>query len=226
MHVTPLYTAPVAAQPSVRDGWKLVPIEPTSEMLIRGSEEFFDSARNWKIGSTLRDQDHASMIYEGMLAAAPTPPAVEQPISDALRDAVTHGIGIMRIDPTEIYQSSAQQRSMQAAIDDKALDVARSITAMRQTPEIQWLARIQIAVAEVMEWAVVSARDREWQPIETAPKDGSTMLLRGKGDHRIADGYWLQDADKGCGAWVWPYVHSEPIHWMPLPPFPPTQDQP
>ncbi|KNE28145.1 hypothetical protein [Achromobacter spanius] len=57
----------------------------------------------------------------------------------------------------------------------------------------------------------------EWKPIASAPKDGSSVLLRGKGDHRIADGYWLQAAYNGVGAWVWPYVHSEPVHWMPLP---------
>lgn len=73
---------------------------------------------------------------------------------------------------------------------------------------------------------LVAGKDREiarlkaapvWQPIETAPKDGSTVLLRGRGDHRIADGSWLQAAHGGLGAWVWPYVHSEPHHWMPLP---------
>ena len=64
---------------------------------------------------------------------------------------------------------------------------------------------------------------RQWQPIETAPKDGGTVLLRGKHDHRIADGYWLQAAYNGNGAWVWPYIHSEPIHWMRLPPPPALQ---
>lgn len=59
-----------------------------------------------------------------------------------------------------------------------------------------------------------------WQPIETAPKDGTSVLLRGHGDHRIADGYWLKAAYNGNGAWVWPYVHREPTHWMPLPPAP------
>lgn len=42
---------------------------------------------------------------------------VERPISDVLSDVVTQGIGIMRIDPTDIYQSSAKQHSTQAAID-------------------------------------------------------------------------------------------------------------
>lgn len=56
----------------------------------------------------------------------------------------------------------------------------------------------------------------EWRPIQTAPKDGSKVVLLRAG-HRIADGYWLQAAYTGNGAWIWPYVHSEPRYWMPLP---------
>jgi hypothetical protein len=51
-----------AAQPTaVPDGWKLVPVEPTDEMLAAGSEQ---------------DQqfyDHARFVYRAMLAAAPKP---------------------------------------------------------------------------------------------------------------------------------------------------------
>ena len=50
-----------------------------------------------------------------------------------------------------------------------------------------------------------------WQPIETAPKDGSFILLATpKG--RIADGFW----SLVYGVWSWPYVMVEPTHWMPL----------
>ena len=52
----------------------------------------------------------------------------------------------------------------------------------------------------------------EWQPIETAPKDGSFILLATpKG--RIADGSW----SLVYKVWSWPYVMVEPTHWMPLP---------
>ncbi|WP_098020853.1 hypothetical protein [Orrella dioscoreae] len=73
--------------------------------------------------------------------------------------------------------------------------------------------------ADQVRAAVLADREgrQQWQPIETAPRDGSTILLRGKGDHRIADGYWLQAAYNGNGAWVWPYVHSEPVTWMLVP---------
>ena len=53
-----------------------------------------------------------------------------------------------------------------------------------------------------------------WQPIESAPRDGTRVLLLGS-DKRHADGYWKARAGHGC--WVWPYVKAEPRKWMPLP---------
>jgi len=56
------------------------------------------------------------------------------------------------------------------------------------------------------------ANETAWRPIETAPKDGSFILLATpKG--RIADGFW----SLVYGVWSWPYVMVEPTHWMPLP---------
>lgn len=55
-----------------------------------------------------------------------------------------------------------------------------------------------------------------WQALATAPRDGTVVLLIGRG-MRHADGYWEQAAYNGNGAWIWPYVHCNPTHWMPLP---------
>ena len=63
-----------------------------------------------------------------------------------------------------------------------------------------------------------------WLPIETAPKDGSYVLLAGKRREDIASGYWLQSAYAGNGAWIWPFVHKYPTHWMPLPEAPAMQE--
>ena len=49
-----------------------------------------------------------------------------------------------------------------------------------------------------------------WQPIETAPKDGTTVLLSSPSG-RIADGCWHER----WGVWSWPYVMVNPTHWMP-----------
>ena len=51
-----------------------------------------------------------------------------------------------------------------------------------------------------------------WQPIETAPMDGThLLLLTPKG--RIADGFWSLKYN----VWSWIYDLVEPTHWMPLP---------
>lgn len=57
----------------------------------------------------------------------------------------------------------------------------------------------------------------EWMPIETAPKDGTVMLLAGvldgPQDWRIKLGYWYADAVQ----WhIWG-ASWNPLHWQPLP---------
>ena len=62
-----------------------------------------------------------------------------------------------------------------------------------------------------------------WQPIETAPKDGTKVLLA---DSSVAaDGYFDYLLNKGNGSWVWPYVKREPTHWKPMPPHPGKQEE-
>ena len=53
------------------------------------------------------------------------------------------------------------------------------------------------------------------KPIETAPKDGSKVLLSNGKEY--ADGYWLAEAYGGNGAWIWPYIHKSPTYWSELP---------
>ena len=74
----------------------------------------------------------------------------------------------------------------------------------------------------------------EWQPIETAPRDGTPVL-----GYRDIDGImgmvkWIQSATYGewAGSWdlVLPSTHSEidmwwPTHWMPLPEPPQEGDR-
>ena len=62
----------------------------------------------------------------------------------------------------------------------------------------------------------------KWQSIETAPKDKSNIVLLRQPCGSIANGFWLAEAYAGNGAWIWPYVHKTPTHWMPLPPPPTT----
>jgi hypothetical protein len=88
----------------------------------------------------------------------------------------------------------------------------------------------------VAEWAaqlIVDAYDEEhapppqtlWQPIETAPKDGTCILISNGKDGIFSGmyvGYWYQE-----GGWKFSIKNRIPdaTHWMPLP-APPTGEKP
>ncbi len=64
-----------------------------------------------------------------------------------------------------------------------------------------------------------------WMPIETAPKDGASILVHCGGDLQAVC-YWSTSlwVSKG-GAWIYEECRSdtvelEPTHWQPLPPLP------
>ena len=81
----------------------------------------------------------------------------------------------------------------------------------------------------------------DWQPIETAPKDGTAVLIYRKIEAKHADAGFVQgprpgqvlciwealwcEPDFAAGYWADPgdmdEVMTDPTHWMPLPP-PPT----
>lgn len=61
-----------------------------------------------------------------------------------------------------------------------------------------------------------------WQPIETAPRDGSGVLIwnpssyQGKGG--VFVGLYFNTRDHGMQWICHPgYIRAEPTHWMPLP---------
>jgi hypothetical protein len=63
-----------------------------------------------------------------------------------------------------------------------------------------------------------------WQPIETAPKDGNSILIRRGDSCRVA--YWEDADDEADGTYMWHvedaakgFNHHKdwPTHWMPLP---------
>lgn len=61
----------------------------------------------------------------------------------------------------------------------------------------------------------------EWQPIETAPKDGTHVLVQYRWAHRekyIAEGWWRGDGWETHG-----HLRVRAFAWMPLP-EPPNED--
>jgi hypothetical protein len=85
-----------------------------------------------------------------------------------------------------------------------------------------------------------------WQPIETAPRDGTAVLVMrdiwpgtksGRAEecngHNTYVAEWWQGENGGAGAWICymdsicePKCPVEPTHWMPLPPPPTAQPVP
>ena len=71
---------------------------------------------------------------------------------------------------------------------------------------------------------IVETGKNDWRPIETAPQDGSKVLVTGIGDF----GWFMTDAKWLHGAWHIFHPDEDdytveifnPTHWMPLPPPP------
>lgn len=106
--------------------------------------------------------------------------------------------------------------------------------AMREADFVAWQKHKEKYVTNISHYefrkiwqAAQSASVPQWQPIETAPKDGTWVLLY-QGEH-VFQGYWFNIIEgherwadhsaSGCGG----YVEAMPTHWMPLPPAPKPQ---
>lgn len=78
---------PVSSDLAIPDGWKLVPIEPTEDMLIHGFEsepdELFSSASEWEeyeaMSGCQRASHRALLCWAAMLSAAPEFSQSEKP---------------------------------------------------------------------------------------------------------------------------------------------------
>lgn len=66
----------------------------------------------------------------------------------------------------------------------------------------------------------------QWQPIETAPRDGTKVLLTSvtKGAVVALGSWWPKDKDTSAGPWLCNggTIRMAATHWMPLPPPPET----
>lgn len=61
--------------------------------------------------------------------------------------------------------------------------------------------------------------EREWQPIETAPKNKAVLLAKGR---RVGEGCYIDYPDgDGHSGWFWADdrdpMENVPSHWQPLP---------
>lgn len=114
----------------------------------------------------------------------------------------------MTEDPLNALSTPRTDEAEYHSTGDNYLYVVDSDFARRLERELQALQRAQ-----------------EWQPIETAPKDGRRIILGYAGSYS-EEGYWLSDPSKnywGETGWfatdenVLSHHPSNPTHWMPLP---------
>ena len=65
----------------------------------------------------------------------------------------------------------------------------------------------------------------EWQPIETAPKDGTRIIVCRKSTNKyipmVGEDRWGEFGGAHC--WARSNSETEPTHWMPLPQPPETK---
>lgn len=100
-------------------------------------------------------------------------------------------------------------------VDDVAHEVWRRDTDATDLADCYAETMRVFAALEAMGCAVVQG----WQPIESAPRDGTVIDLWANG-LRYADAYW----DGGCFSVLdstgYGVEVDEPTHWMPLPASP------
>lgn len=111
-------------------------------------------------------------------------------------------------------------------IPDDIMQTARD-AARRMTLEVDDDGRPYIPVDDIEEIAksILDERNRRkdgWQPIETAPKDGTKVLVYTEYGRTFVAAWW-EDYDD----WRYHYEGyvTKPTHWMPLPEPPITDRQ-
>jgi hypothetical protein len=112
----------------------------------------------------------------------------------------------------------------------EALDAARKYLGAQPNIVVLALAEVVPALAAALDAfaaereAEAVARERAWQPIETAPKDGTRFLAYelGQAEYRVYECWWQDDFSNWSG-WQndWD-SEPEPTHWRTLP-SPPEQ---
>ena len=130
--------------------------------------------------------------------------------------------------PTQIEQLTArvreleeEKKELQALLD---FDNARLDQIEDELEDVEYLGPYVEGI-KVLKKQLAAAQEEidnetAWQPIETAPKDKSNVVLLRQRCGSVANGYFLAEAYAGNGAWIWAYIHKTPTHWMPLPKAP------
>lgn len=106
-------------------------------------------------------------------------------------------------------QIGAEIEAMKAALQADATLPARAV-----------LAAIQSLMPDAVEADAGAGWQPEWRDIETAPKDGTKILLF-REHQSVVEGSWNHGGAMNSPYWMTPSNLFNPTHWMPMP-APPT----
>lgn len=200
--------APDPAQPLV-----LVPREPTPEML---------AALDSSAGDTITDpRAFAQAVWKDMLAAAPAIPAPEGAQLPKGWRLQTVSDGDIRM-----YSPTGSTWLLRANTNEDFYDFIHGfLSDLMAAPAPQ----DSLDSAQCSNQVARQAHQAQWQPIETAPKDGTRFLGLHDGWHEFF--HWQDGANEHTKGWPTGWrttftVYREgtgPTHWMPLPAAPQAQ---
>lgn len=134
-------------------------------------------------------------------------------------------IGIPLDDPKQVAAWNTRAPAVDTDRRERLIDIAAKALWISGGPEVDWSAGGESAQAVHRLWAAdvvdaIIASDpvgvREgWRPIETAPKDGTTIEVQYDVDIvRVNWGSYENDAGP-CVGWVWGRIDKEPLAWRP-----------
>lgn len=211
----------------------------TDEMLKRAIEAYAKEtgAEDWQLDGWINSAIRAAL--EAALSAA-------EPVAWVYAPDLAKGSGgfgkdkgsvLMSLDgkwinvDTPLYAAPPAPSVAVKALDARslAIDIVDGVKGYtlefaqdQQAHEIDW----DIAERKINDALSTQVQDvAGWQPIETAPKDGSEILALWKRSQIQSNGYgvvWFED-----GSWHefdYECLVSDPTHWMPLPAAPAKQE--
>lgn len=252
------YYAAAARQEAGPAGWKLVPIEPNAQMIDHGSDAVFDqySASDWDDAKEVAEEIDPAQIYRAMLAASPAAPAVgaggDAIWNEAIEAAAKYHDDELGTLDDQIERNN-EYRKRTGSLDNGANEYCRAlqITHRLSAEGIRRLRRAaptgvarRLKEGSTHEWETIAPASDGRQPIETAPKDGTWILLHGGKPNWdfyaggetfppvmpafwITESHWVNDPDGGHtedGYWAtsywdgdWRSEYLNPTLWSPLP---------
>ncbi|WP_293222241.1 hypothetical protein [Ottowia sp.] len=229
------------------DGWKLVPVKPTDKMLHAAyyldlsympGQEHADRAAVYRAMIAAAPEPPAAHV---------APESSARALNGAVRAEIVEMLGCMgrkhlvdaaKTDPlrdvigmvfTELSDADAQAqdaprlrkritalRRELAAVADMPKQMEQLNNRLSEANGIIDALRTTAALPPAVSAARAARESVVWTPISTAPKHLQVLLMHNPSGS-MANGFWLQEANDGAGAWAWPYIHKDPTHWMSLP---------